>query len=91
MDEMGIRQGIGVKEHVLGPAGQKVQYQQQSGDCKNITMIATICTDGTSIAPAVIYKVQTRLGHLKSGYIDGEIRVEWIKQFDHHMKEKAAG
>ncbi|TFK78829.1 hypothetical protein K466DRAFT_579305 [Polyporus arcularius HHB13444] len=86
MDEMGIWQGIGVKEHVLGPAGQKVQYQQQSGDCKNITMIATICTDGTSIAPAVIYK-----GHLKSGYIDGEIRVKWIKQFDHHMKEKAAG
>ncbi len=56
MDETGIQQGVGVKERVLGPAGQKVQYQQRSGDRENITVIATICADGTSLPPAVVFK-----------------------------------
>ncbi|TBU51512.1 hypothetical protein BD310DRAFT_799084, partial [Dichomitus squalens] len=37
MDETGIQEGIGLKERVLGPAGQKVQYQQRSGEQENIT------------------------------------------------------
>ena len=56
MDETGLQQGVGVKERVIGPAGEHVQYQQQSGDCENITVLVTICADGTSIPPAVIYK-----------------------------------
>ncbi|EJF61500.1 DDE-domain-containing protein [Dichomitus squalens LYAD-421 SS1] len=34
---------------------------------------------------------QQSLGHLPKGYVDGEIRIEWIKNFNKHMKEKAAG
>lgn len=56
MDETGLQQGVGVAERVLGPAGQKVQYQQRSGDRENITVLVTICADGTSTPPAVIYK-----------------------------------
>ena len=32
------------------------QYQQIEGDCENITVIVTICVDGMSIAPTVIFK-----------------------------------
>ena len=56
MDETGLQQGVGVSERVIGPAGQKVQYQQRGGDRDNITVLVTICADGTSIPPAVIYK-----------------------------------
>ena len=56
MDETGLQQGVGVSERVIGPAGQKVQYQQRGGDRENITVLVTICADGTSIPPAVIYK-----------------------------------
>ncbi len=58
MDETGIQEGVGLKERVLGPVGQKVQYQQRSGERENITVITTICADGTAIPPAVIFKAQ---------------------------------
>jgi hypothetical protein len=37
--------------------GQKKgpQYQQIGGDHENITVIVTICADGTSTPPAVIF------------------------------------
>ena len=56
MDETGLQEGVGVSERVIGPAGQKVQHQQGSGERENITVLVTICADGTSIPPAVIYK-----------------------------------
>lgn len=33
--------------------------------------------------------VITRLGYSKKGYTDGEIGIEWLKQFDNYMKKKA--
>jgi hypothetical protein len=55
-DETGIQAGIGVTERVIGPAGAKIQHQQRSGTRENITVLPTICADGTSLAPTVIYK-----------------------------------
>jgi hypothetical protein len=55
-DETGIQSGIGVTERVIGPAGAKLQHQQRSGTRENITVLATICADGTTVAPTVIYK-----------------------------------
>ncbi|PBK71770.1 hypothetical protein ARMSODRAFT_973349 [Armillaria solidipes] len=43
-------------EQIVGPAGETIQHQQQSGNQENITILVTICEDGTSIAPAVIFK-----------------------------------
>ncbi|EIW54948.1 DDE-domain-containing protein, partial [Trametes versicolor FP-101664 SS1] len=90
MDETGLQQGVGGTERVIGPAGRKFQYQQESGDRENITVLVTICADGSSIPPAVIYKGEA-LGYSKKGYVNGEISAEWIKQFDKYTKEKAAG
>jgi hypothetical protein len=55
-DETGIQEGIGLKERVYGDSTKKFQHQQRSGGQENITVIVTICADGTSLPPAVIFK-----------------------------------
>lgn len=55
-DETGIQKGVGVREYVLGPSDGSIVHQQRSGDRENITVIVTICADGTSLPPAVIFK-----------------------------------
>lgn len=55
-DESGLQKGVGQKIRGLGAAKKKIQHQQRSGDRENITVIVTICGDGTLTAPAVIYK-----------------------------------
>ena len=56
VDETGNQQGLGGHERVLGRTGKKDQYQQQSGDRENITVVVPICADGTYLPPAVIFK-----------------------------------
>lgn len=55
-DETGIQPESGEKERVIGKAGEKNQYQQRGGSKENITVIVTICADGDTIAPAVVFK-----------------------------------
>ena len=45
--------------HVIGVRGKKIQHQQSDGGRENTTVIVTICTDGMSLKPAVIYKGQS--------------------------------
>ncbi|KIK36842.1 hypothetical protein CY34DRAFT_26219 [Suillus luteus UH-Slu-Lm8-n1] len=57
VDETGIQAGGGSsQERALGSAGTQVQYQQRNGNRENITVLVTICADGSTIAPAVIFK-----------------------------------
>jgi hypothetical protein len=56
-DEVGIQtQGGGEREHVFGTRKKAAPYQQRGGTRENITVIVTICADGTSTPPAVIFK-----------------------------------
>jgi len=56
-DEVGIQaQGGGERKYVFGPRTKAAPYQQRSGTCENITTIVTICADGTSTPPAIIFK-----------------------------------
>jgi hypothetical protein len=55
-DETGMQTGIGLKEYVIGPKGASVQHQERGGSRENITVLPTICADGTSLAPVVIFK-----------------------------------
>jgi len=57
----GFQTNGAVCEHVIGQAGKSTQYQQQDGNCENITVIVTICADGMSIALAVIFKEKSYL------------------------------
>ncbi len=76
-DETGIQQGIGVKERVYGPQGAKIQHQQRSGDRENITVITTICADGTWVAPAVIFKGE---GYETSWKQNNPLKMLWVKE-----------
>ncbi|KAF5393164.1 hypothetical protein D9757_001173 [Collybiopsis confluens] len=101
-DETGIQTGIGTREFVIGAKGRGIQHQQRDGNRENITVLPTICADGTSLAPAVIYKgecyqskwlqnnpLSARLGYQKNGYTDSEIGRAWIEDFDKQTSRKA--
>ena len=56
-DESGFQTGTGSSnEKVIGAAGKRIQHQQKTGNRENITVMVTICADGTSVPPAVIFK-----------------------------------
>jgi len=58
-DESGFQPGTGQKQCVIGSAKQKIQHQQQlDGNQENITIMVTICANGETIPPLVIYKGQ---------------------------------
>jgi hypothetical protein len=54
-----------IRECVIGRAGKSTQYQQRDGNHENITVIVIICADGTSIAPAIIFKGKSYLPEWK--------------------------
>jgi hypothetical protein len=58
-DETGFQPGGGLRERVIGPARKKRQHQQHDGNRENITVMVTICADGETIPPTVIYKGQS--------------------------------
>lgn len=56
-DESGFQTGTGSSnEKVIGGAGKRIQHQQKTGNRENITVMVTICADGTTVPPAVIFK-----------------------------------
>ena len=57
-DETAFRTSEGLSNRkVIGPAGRRIQHQQKTGNQENITVMVTICADGSSlIPPAVIFK-----------------------------------
>ena len=57
-DEIGCNPAEGQKERVMGSLKPGPQYQQRDGNRENITVIVTVCADGTSSPPAVIFKGQ---------------------------------
>lgn len=56
MDESGFPTAYGGKDRVVGGRGTKTQHKQGGADHKNITAVVTICADGTSIWPMLIFK-----------------------------------
>ncbi|KAG6328433.1 hypothetical protein ID866_10657 [Astraeus odoratus] len=89
-DEIGISPQSGNRECIIGGKNPGPQYQQCTGSKENITAIVTICADDGAEPPAVIFKGNA-LGYSKKGWTDGEIGIEWIKEFDKHTKAKANG
>lgn len=56
VDECGIQAASGETEWVIGGRTQGQQYQQRDGNRETMTVLVTICADGTSTPPAVIFK-----------------------------------
>ena len=57
-DEIGCTPSEGQKERVMGGCKAGPQYQQQGGDHENTTVIVTVCTNGTTIPPTMIFKTK---------------------------------
>jgi hypothetical protein len=60
MDEKGIQMGVGKRTLVLVDRDQKIVQQLENGNRELVTVIETVCADGTSLRPSVIYKGQRR-------------------------------
>ena len=58
MDETGCPLSVQGTEQVCGSHGTKTQHKQGGADHKNVTAIVTICTDGTTLRPTIIFKGQ---------------------------------
>lgn len=57
-DNIGINSSKGRKERVMGSHKPGPQYQQRDSIRENITVIVTVCANGTATPPAVIFKGQ---------------------------------
>ncbi|KIJ42700.1 hypothetical protein M422DRAFT_137261, partial [Sphaerobolus stellatus SS14] len=74
--------------------GTKRQFQQGSGDRENITVIVTICTDGTALQPTIIFKGQNHMKKWANDNVSNafNLAIEWFKKdFDVQTRDKANG
>ncbi len=55
-DESGIALGVAETAAVIGAAGQKQQHKQHDGDREIVTVLETVCADGTVLRPVVVFK-----------------------------------
>ncbi|KIJ25875.1 hypothetical protein M422DRAFT_138824, partial [Sphaerobolus stellatus SS14] len=90
---------------VIGHRGTKVQHKQGTANRENVTVLVTICGDGTFIPPTIIFKgKKIQQGWNKdnithaffacspNGWADGELALKWlVDDFDRHTREKAGG
>ena len=60
MDEKGVQLGIGTRVAALIDRGQKTAYHIEDGDRELVTIIETICADGSSIPPSIIVQGKRR-------------------------------
>jgi hypothetical protein len=60
MDEKGIQLRIGQCTLVLVDWDQKTVQQVEDGNHKLVTVIETVCVDGSFLPPSVIYKGKRR-------------------------------
>lgn len=58
MDETGCPPSDQGTERVCGGRGSKTQHKQGGANRENVTAIVTICADGTTLRPTIIFKGQ---------------------------------
>ena len=58
MDESGLPFGIGEKVKVIAHKMTKRPHVQCDGNHENVSVIVTICTNGSFVPPVVIFKGQ---------------------------------
>ena len=56
IDETLTPQQLGIKLQVVGPRELRCQHLQESGTKENITVLITICADGTALPPTIVFK-----------------------------------
>ncbi|PBK60338.1 hypothetical protein ARMSODRAFT_898132 [Armillaria solidipes] len=56
MDESGFPPANQGRTRVVGGRGTKTQHKQEGADRENVTAVVTVCADGTTVKPMIIYK-----------------------------------
>lgn len=56
VNEIGCQPSGGVQERVMGAKRKGPMYQQRNGNRETITVLVTICANGTATPPAIIFK-----------------------------------
>ena len=56
MDESGFPTAYRGKAKVIRARGTKTQHKQGGADRENITAVITICADGSTVRPLLIFK-----------------------------------
>lgn len=56
MDEMGLQLGIGAKTTAMIDRDQKIAYSLEDGNRELVTVIETICADGSIFHSSVIFQ-----------------------------------
>ena len=57
-DETGFVLGCGKKTRVLASASETTQKMQRDRNKEGVTVMSTICADGSNVPPVVIFKGQ---------------------------------
>ena len=55
-DEKGIQLGAGKSVAVIIDRNQKNVQQVENGNCEMVMLIESVCADGTSLPPSVIFQ-----------------------------------
>jgi hypothetical protein len=56
MDETGFMEGQAHKVRVIGRRGAHTTYKRNGGSRKSVTVLVTICADGTVLTPTMTFK-----------------------------------
>lgn len=56
MDESGFPPGLLGRDRVVGARGTKTQHKQGGANRETVTALVTICADGTTVEPMIIFK-----------------------------------
>ncbi|KAJ3484161.1 hypothetical protein NLJ89_g12004 [Agrocybe chaxingu] len=92
MDEKGIQLGVGKRIAAIVDRDQKAVYNVEDGNCRLVTVIETVCADGTALRPSVIFQgkrtnlawgrdnpCQASISHSPNGWTDQELGLKWLK------------
>lgn len=58
MDESGFPPSDQRVQRIVGQRGAKRQHKTRSANRENVTVLVTICADGTALKPTIIFKGQ---------------------------------
>ncbi|KAF9515789.1 hypothetical protein BS47DRAFT_1360752 [Hydnum rufescens UP504] len=97
MDESGFPFGTGQPVKVVTRKTRKCQHIQCDGNRENVSVIVTICANGTSLLPTVIFqawevkddwhigdplKASHRVCITENGWTNTDIAVDWLNDFN---------
>lgn len=104
-DESAVSKGFHNRARIIGRSDAKMAYQQGVEDRELITVLPTICADGTFIRPLYIFAGELLQGEWQrnnvlkgafavspNGWTDNKLALWWLEHvFDEETRAKAAG